>query len=124
MHRELGELEKKKDVSANFHDTLSSMLLTHLPESAEGLQFVLEGLASQGKTTELRRLAYSLQTLISDPTSTNISSRLVVHLFSMQNYRGIGANISTVDLWDLLLSCNASGNYTPKNHLRQILTST
>ena len=109
LHRELGELEKKKDVSANFHDTLSSMLLTHLPESAEGLQFVLEGLASQGKTTELRRLAYSLQTLISDPTSTNISSRLVVHLFSMQNYRGIGANISTVEgLWDLLLSCNAS----------------
>ena len=93
----------------NFQDELSNQLLNTISVSG-GKQYILRGLASEGKTTEIRRLAYSIQQKLLSPRR-GFSNKATVHLLSMQNYAGIGANISSVDdLWSLLMSCHQARN--------------
>ena len=99
----------KTQPRTNFQDQVSNILLDTISANS-GEQYILEGMASEGKTTELRRLASTLQEKLESPQKGK-SSRAVVHLLSMQNYSGFGANISTVnDLWRLLNSCHEARN--------------
>ena len=109
LHRKAPLSEKTLPRISNFQDQVSTQLLDTIRKPC-GKQFVLRGLASEGKTTEIRRLAYSIQQQLDSPRQ-GISSKALVHLLSMQNYSGIGANISTVDdLWGLLISCHQARN--------------
>ena len=95
--------------SLNFQEKVSRDLLNTL-RIEDGKQFILRGLASEGKTTEIRRLAHSLQNKLDNPRQ-GFSNQSTVHLISMQNYGGVGADIATADdLWNLLISCHQARN--------------
>lgn len=94
----------------NFQEQLSAELLETLADKDKGKQYILIGLASEGKTTEIRRLAYTIQQQLNAPRK-GFSKKATVHLLSMQNYSGSGADIRCVDdLWGLLLACHQARN--------------
>ena len=73
FHRSIIFIEKRRSQRktlpriSNFQDQVSTKLLDTI-RIPSGKQFVLRGLASEGKTTEIRRLAYSIQQQLDSAT--------------------------------------------------------
>ena len=87
----------------NFQEQIVA-LLKHDSVNGKGTQFVLKGMPSAGKSTELRRIGVKL---LSKLDKSSGHQRNLIHVSSVQNFSSQGANISNAEgLWRLLLRCH------------------
>lgn len=107
--------EQNGNLKSNLKSFQDSMvdLLVNDSVNRKGTQFILKGMPSSGKSTELRRLA---STLAGHLQGRSIQLRTLVHLSSIQNFKTKGATIHSADqLWRLLLECHESPEITRHN---------
>ena len=94
-----GQAETLDGKVKSFQDSMVDLLVND-SVYRNGTQFVLKGMPSSGKSTELRRLASTLAGHLQGRSS---QLRTLVHLSSIQNFKTKGATIHTADLlWKLL----------------------
>ena len=77
----------------SFQDSMVDLLVND-SVYRKGTQFVLKGMPSSGKSTELRRLA---STLAGHLRGRGSQLRTLVHLSSIQNFKTKGATIHSAD---------------------------
>ena len=107
-----GQAETLDGKVKSFQDSMVDLLVND-SVYRNGTQFVLKGMPSSGKSTELRRLASTLAGHLQGRSS---QLRTLVHLSSIQNFKTKGATIHTADqLWKLLFECHESSEITRHN---------